>query len=83
MQNFERQEEFKAITAIEQRLERAYIVRLREDLCVGHAVVVDVSVGVIFDSEEVCSFVISAENLQRCGPKNYNKFRVCEVRNLK
>ncbi len=72
-----------AFEAIASRQSGVYIVRLRQDDRVDHAVVVDANRGVIIDSEESTAIVLTADNLAKCGGASATKLRVKEVREVR
>ncbi len=57
-----------------------YVVRLREEACVDHALVVDANNGMIIDSEETCALRPAADVLMCCGGPRAKLLRTREVR---
>ncbi len=77
IQTSERKDAFRAIAA---RTSGVFIVRVRSNARVDHALVADGKKGVIIDSEELFVLRLSSDSLERCGGRGALKLRVCEVR---
>ena len=71
-----------AFNKIAARREGVFLVRLREDARVDHAVVVDAGRRVIIDSEETFALALSADILKRCGGDEAKNLRVFELREV-
>ncbi len=52
-----------------------YVVRLREDACVDHAVVADANDGAIIDSEEACALRLSSGEFEGAGVASIGEYR--------
>lgn len=59
-----------------------FIVRLREDALVDHAVVADANSGVIIDSEESYPLKLAEDNLEREGVNEARNLKVPEIRRV-
>lgn len=71
-----------AFEALETRTSDVYLVRLRQDGYVDHAVVVDAVRRLVIDSCEEFCLPLSADVLRKCGGTKSNTVRVCEVRRI-
>ncbi len=60
-----------------------YIVRLKQDSLVDHAVCVDAGRRLILDSEEIHPIRLSAETLALCGGSHAKNLRLVEIRELR
>eukprot|EP00171_Calliarthron_tuberculosum_P009467 IDg9467t1 len=72
------EQHYKAFLEFEEPWWDVYIVRLRQDGHVDHAVVVDANNRIIVDSEETSALRCAAYVLERCGGEFVDRLRVCK-----